>query len=151
MKHRELPSPSVATWHFQRNPARRKIRKCCASHGLGRCAKLGLGISHGTVANCRVGVEVPWWVNRARNRRCSVPRHSEIWDLLANKICKDLDMPRARRQASSWGRTTFVPSKRTLTLRRQAPPTHTARPSRRCPLVQCPLAARGLRLRCSAL
>jgi hypothetical protein len=30
----------------------------------------------------------------AKNRRSAVPRHSEINDLLARKICKDLDAPK---------------------------------------------------------
>ncbi|HZC03104.1 MAG TPA: type II toxin-antitoxin system HicA family toxin [Gammaproteobacteria bacterium] len=31
-----------------------------------------------------------WWHNPNQNKRSSVPRHNEIDDLLANKICKDL-------------------------------------------------------------
>ncbi|MFZ2958617.1 MAG: type II toxin-antitoxin system HicA family toxin [Candidatus Ozemobacteraceae bacterium] len=34
-----------------------------------------------------------WWVNTALNRRSSVPRHVEIDDSLAVKICQDLAIP----------------------------------------------------------
>jgi mRNA interferase HicA len=30
------------------------------------------------------------WINKAPNKRSAVPRHTEIPDLLARKICKDL-------------------------------------------------------------
>lgn len=33
-------------------------------------------------------------VNRAANRASSVPRHREINDFLARKICRDLQIPR---------------------------------------------------------
>lgn len=38
----------------------------------------------------REGGSHSWWENPAQNRRSSVPRHTEINDLLARKICKDL-------------------------------------------------------------
>ncbi|MBP7830120.1 MAG: type II toxin-antitoxin system HicA family toxin [Kiritimatiellae bacterium] len=38
----------------------------------------------------REGGSHSWWQNPAQNRRSSVPRHTEINDLLARKICKDL-------------------------------------------------------------
>jgi len=41
----------------------------------------------------REGGRHSWWGNPANNRRSSVPRHSEIVDLLAVKICKDLGIP----------------------------------------------------------
>ncbi len=41
----------------------------------------------------REGRRHSWWLNPAQNRRSSVPRHSEIRDQLARKICKDLGVP----------------------------------------------------------
>ena len=41
----------------------------------------------------REGGRHSWWHNPNQNKRSSVPRHSEIDDLLANKICKDLGIP----------------------------------------------------------
>ena len=41
----------------------------------------------------REGARHSWWHNPSRNKRTSVPRHSEIVDLLARKICKDLGIP----------------------------------------------------------
>jgi mRNA interferase HicA len=38
----------------------------------------------------REGSRHSWWQNPALNRRSAVPRHPEIDDLLAKKICKDL-------------------------------------------------------------
>ena len=38
----------------------------------------------------REGSKHSWWGNQAQNKRSSVPRHTEIDDQLANKICKDL-------------------------------------------------------------
>jgi len=38
----------------------------------------------------REGGSHSWWENPAQNRRSSVPRHTEINDILARKICKDL-------------------------------------------------------------
>lgn len=34
-----------------------------------------------------------WWHNAETNQRAAIPRHSEIDDLLAKKICKDLGVP----------------------------------------------------------
>ena len=34
-----------------------------------------------------------WWHNPSLNRRSAVPRHSEINDHLAKKICNDLSIP----------------------------------------------------------
>jgi mRNA interferase HicA len=33
------------------------------------------------------------WQNPASNKRSAVPRHTEISDMLAHKICKDLGLP----------------------------------------------------------
>lgn len=41
----------------------------------------------------REGGNHSWWRNRENNRRSSVPRHTEIIDILAVKICKDLGVP----------------------------------------------------------
>lgn len=38
----------------------------------------------------REGARHSWWINPAQDRRSAVPRHTEINDRLANKICKDL-------------------------------------------------------------
>ncbi|MBT5707343.1 type II toxin-antitoxin system HicA family toxin [bacterium] len=35
------------------------------------------------------------WSKPANGRKTAVPRHSEITDLLARKICRDLDIPEA--------------------------------------------------------
>jgi len=42
----------------------------------------------------REGGNHSWWGHAAKNRRSAVPRHTEINDLLARKICKDLDVPK---------------------------------------------------------
>ncbi len=38
----------------------------------------------------REGAKHSWWHNPDLNRRSAVPRHTEIVDQLARKICKDL-------------------------------------------------------------
>jgi mRNA interferase HicA len=38
----------------------------------------------------REGAKHSWWWNPGKNLRSAVPRHSEINDTLAKKICKDL-------------------------------------------------------------
>jgi len=47
---------------------------------------------HGCIL-IREGGNHSWWGNPAKNRRSAVPRHNEVNDLLARKICKDLDIP----------------------------------------------------------
>lgn len=44
----------------------------------------------------REGGRHSWWYNRTQNRRSAVPRHNEISDFLARKICKDLGIPFVR-------------------------------------------------------
>ncbi|MGH8620543.1 MAG: type II toxin-antitoxin system HicA family toxin [Burkholderiales bacterium] len=44
----------------------------------------------------REGGNHSWWHNPAQNRRSAVPRHNEINDYLARKICKDLGIPFVR-------------------------------------------------------
>ncbi|HEX4962067.1 MAG TPA: type II toxin-antitoxin system HicA family toxin [Thermoanaerobaculia bacterium] len=41
----------------------------------------------------REGARHSWWGNPANGRRSSVPRHTEISNDLARKICRDLDIP----------------------------------------------------------
>ncbi len=41
----------------------------------------------------REGARHSWWANPAQNKRSAVPRHSELSDLLARKICRDLGVP----------------------------------------------------------
>jgi len=41
----------------------------------------------------REGGNPSWWWNPFQNRRSAIPRHSEINDLLARKIFKDLGLP----------------------------------------------------------
>jgi len=41
----------------------------------------------------REGSKHSWWYNPALNRRSAVPRHTELVDILARKICKDLGIP----------------------------------------------------------
>ncbi|MCD4709019.1 MAG: type II toxin-antitoxin system HicA family toxin [Candidatus Sabulitectum sp.] len=38
----------------------------------------------------REGRRHSWWCNPVQNRRSAIPRHSEVKDILAKKICKDL-------------------------------------------------------------
>ncbi|MGV3533685.1 MAG: type II toxin-antitoxin system HicA family toxin [Chthoniobacteraceae bacterium] len=40
----------------------------------------------------REGGSHSWWGNASTKRRSSVPRHSEINDILVRKICKDLEI-----------------------------------------------------------
>ncbi len=37
-----------------------------------------------------------WWHHPQSNKRSAVPRHNEIDDHLAQKICKDLGIPRVK-------------------------------------------------------
>ncbi len=57
---------------------RKKLIKHLRNHG---CEQLREGGKHS------------WWCNKERNRRTSIPRHTEIVDILAIKICKDLGIP----------------------------------------------------------
>ncbi|MDX1253177.1 MAG: type II toxin-antitoxin system HicA family toxin [Gammaproteobacteria bacterium] len=41
----------------------------------------------------REGGRHSWWHHPQFNTRSAVPRHTEIDDLLARKICKDLGVP----------------------------------------------------------
>jgi len=38
----------------------------------------------------REGARHSWWHNPALNRRSAIPRHREVKNVLAKKICKDL-------------------------------------------------------------
>ncbi len=44
----------------------------------------------------REGRNHSWWNNPILNKRSAVPRHNEIRDILAIKICKDLGIPRIK-------------------------------------------------------
>ncbi|HVO43241.1 MAG TPA: type II toxin-antitoxin system HicA family toxin, partial [Aggregatilineales bacterium] len=41
----------------------------------------------------REGSRHSWWHNTILNKRSAVPRHNEISDILAKKICRDLGIP----------------------------------------------------------
>ncbi|NCO76435.1 MAG: type II toxin-antitoxin system HicA family toxin [Cyanobacteria bacterium] len=41
----------------------------------------------------REGGNHSWWHNTSQNKRSAIPRHNEIKDILAKKICKDLGVP----------------------------------------------------------
>jgi mRNA interferase HicA len=50
-------------------------------------------LAHLTRHGCRLvreGGNHSWWENLISGRRSAVPRHKEISDILAKKICKDL-------------------------------------------------------------
>jgi hypothetical protein len=51
------------------------------------------GISSSTVVNFSEKARHTVYVNRAANRTSTVPRHREINDFLARKICRDLQIP----------------------------------------------------------
>lgn len=57
---------------------RRDLLRHLAKHG---CALLREGGRHS------------WWKNEKLSKRSSVPRHSEINNHLARKICRDLGIP----------------------------------------------------------
>jgi mRNA interferase HicA len=48
--------------------------------------------NHGCVL-VREGRRHSWWGNPVNNQRSAVPRHTEIPDPLARKICRDLGVP----------------------------------------------------------
>jgi mRNA interferase HicA len=53
-------------------------------------------IKHLRTAGCKLlreGARHSWWHNPELNKRSAIPRHSEISDILAKKICKDLGIP----------------------------------------------------------
>lgn len=53
-------------------------------------------IAHLTAHGCRLvreGAKHSWWGNPVNGRRSAVPRHTEIGDILARKICRDLGIP----------------------------------------------------------
>jgi len=58
---------------------RRDLLRHLSAHG---CALLREGGNHS------------WWQQPELNRRSAIPRHNEINDLLALKICKDLGIPK---------------------------------------------------------
>ncbi|HGJ64859.1 TPA: type II toxin-antitoxin system HicA family toxin [bacterium] len=60
---------------------RSELLKYLRSHG---CELLREGSSHS------------WWYNPMLNKRSAIPRHSEIKDILAIKICRDLGIPKIK-------------------------------------------------------
>ncbi|MFA5867869.1 MAG: type II toxin-antitoxin system HicA family toxin [Actinomycetota bacterium] len=53
-------------------------------------------LAHLKKHNCvllRQGARHSVFINTANNKVSTVPRHSEIVDLLAKKICRDLEIP----------------------------------------------------------
>ena len=53
-------------------------------------------LRHLTGHGCRLlreGGNHSWWCNADSSRRSAVPRHREVDDLLARKICRDLGIP----------------------------------------------------------
>ena len=55
---------------------------------------ISCAISNITAVSCFVrGGSHSVYVNRAAGKATAVPRHREINDLLARKICRDLDVP----------------------------------------------------------
>ena len=44
----------------------------------------------------REGGRHSWWHNPPQNKRTAVPRHNEISNELAKKICKDLGIPKIK-------------------------------------------------------
>ncbi len=48
----------------------------------------------------REGGRHSWWWNPTLNTRSAIPRHGEINDQLAVKICKDLGIPAIGRQSA---------------------------------------------------
>jgi mRNA interferase HicA len=49
-------------------------------------------LNHGCVL-VREGGNHSWWGNAINGRRSAVPRHTEIPNPLARKICRDLGIP----------------------------------------------------------
>ena len=41
----------------------------------------------------REGSRHSWWHHLPSNKRSAVPRHNEISDVMAKKICKDIGIP----------------------------------------------------------
>ena len=56
-------------------------------------------LQHLLADGCRMvreGGRHSWWENTILNKRSAILKHSEISDILAYKICKDLGVERAR-------------------------------------------------------
>jgi mRNA interferase HicA len=57
-------------------------------------------LAHLTAHGCallREGARHSWWHNPALNKRSAVPRHAEINNHLARKICRDLGVSEPER------------------------------------------------------
>ncbi|MBI3657148.1 MAG: type II toxin-antitoxin system HicA family toxin [Acidobacteria bacterium] len=62
-------------------------------------------LRHLTALGCellREGGRHSWWHNPKLNKRSAVPRHSEIGEALAKKICKDLGIQARRICCTCW-------------------------------------------------
>ncbi len=56
-------------------------------------------VGHMMKSGCRLERESQghsWWINSAFAKRSSVPRHSELADVLVEKICSDLGIDRPK-------------------------------------------------------
>jgi mRNA interferase HicA len=61
--------------------------------------KRGDLLRHLRVNGCeslREGARHSWWYNAVQNNRSALPRHTEIDDDLARKICRDPGVPPVR-------------------------------------------------------
>ena len=45
----------------------------------------------------REGANHSWWYNPSLNKRSAIPRHREVDEYLARKICRDLGVPETGR------------------------------------------------------
>ncbi|MBI5142276.1 MAG: type II toxin-antitoxin system HicA family toxin [Nitrospirae bacterium] len=57
-------------------------------------------LAHLTANGCallREGGNHSWWRHISTNRRSSVPRHNEVNNYLAVKICRDLGIPEPKK------------------------------------------------------
>lgn len=55
-------------------------------------------LAHPSASGCeplREGARHSWWHNEALNKRSALPRHNEINDYLARKICRELGVAEA--------------------------------------------------------
>ena len=57
-------------------------------------------LAHLTANGCqlvREGARHSWWHSRATGKRSAIPRHTEVNNHLARKICRDLGVPEPER------------------------------------------------------
>jgi mRNA interferase HicA len=58
----------------------------------------------------REGKKHSWWFNKSLNKRSAIPRHTEISDILANKICIDLGVKPIRKKTKGKSKKVKVSS-----------------------------------------